>query len=149
MQEPNSGNNKLENIIVILRQGDVSYGLNGGRVEEILQTQRTTFVPKQPQYLNGVFNYKGNIVPVISLGKLCGCEAETNETICVVFKVDEKIYGLTVEDISEMEYDSGEELELDKMNVRNKNLDIRKVIKGKTPIFVLDMPLIIKRLEES
>lgn len=145
---PESSVNRPDHTIVMLRQGDTLYGLNGGRVREILPTPRMSVAPRQPAYVWGICNYKGNMVPVLSLGQLCGVKASGEEPLCVIFEVDGGLFGLCVEAVSGTAYDSGREIAWDRANVLNENLIIRQVIDREEPVFVLDMPEILQHLKK-
>lgn len=44
-----------------------SYAIEVSRIEEVLEYQSITRVPKMPESMRGVINVRGNIVPVIDL----------------------------------------------------------------------------------
>src|SRR5947199_8881388 len=49
--------------------GGDEYVIDIMRVEEILQPQRVTAVPRAPKFVEGVLNLRGGIVPVVDLRK--------------------------------------------------------------------------------
>ena len=58
---------------------DVKYVL------EILDVKPVTRVPKAPDYINGVINLRGTVLPVVDLRKIFNLPAiETNEETCIV-----------------------------------------------------------------
>ncbi len=44
---------------------DEKYGINIHNVKEIIAYMRTTKIPKTPEYMKGVMNLRGNIIPVV------------------------------------------------------------------------------------
>ena len=47
--------------------GNVRYALPVGRVEEVLEIDRITRVPRAPEMLRGIVNVRGRVVPVMDL----------------------------------------------------------------------------------
>lgn len=65
--------------------GDQSYGISVLKVREIIQTQPITRVPRTPEYMKGVINLRGKVIPVADLRLRFGFEhAEVNERTCIV-----------------------------------------------------------------
>jgi purine-binding chemotaxis protein CheW len=65
--------------------GDEVFALDVSRVREILEFTRITQVPKTPDYMKGVINLRGNVVPVVDMRLKLGL-AETIKTVdtCIV-----------------------------------------------------------------
>jgi purine-binding chemotaxis protein CheW len=65
--------------------GDEVFALDVSRVREILEFTRITQVPKTPDYMKGVINLRGNVVPVVDMRLKLGL-AETVKTVdtCIV-----------------------------------------------------------------
>lgn len=145
MQEQNL-TNKLKTIVMVIRQGEILYGINGARVLEIIPTPQITPMPRQEAYLRGVYNYKGSIIPVLSFGVLCGEEQKSQESVCVILTIENEVLALTVEAVTKLFYDNGILVEWDRESRGSSYLRIIKVIKDKSPIFVLDIPAIVKML---
>lgn len=56
-----------------------------GAVKEIIETPRVTQVPMTPNYIRGVINLRGNVVPVVDLGARLGRGALTlSKRSCIV-----------------------------------------------------------------
>ncbi len=49
------------------RMGTESYGLAVLKVREIIRMQNITVVPQMPEYVKGVINLRGRVIPVIDL----------------------------------------------------------------------------------
>lgn len=66
--------------------GDEEYGLEILKVREIIGLMEITTVPRTPEYVRGVINLRGKIIPVIDLRVKFGMEqvAETEETCIIV-----------------------------------------------------------------
>ncbi len=69
--------------------GDEVYAVNVSKVQSILDYTRITKVPKTPEYMRGVFNLRGSVVPVVDL-KLkfgMGTTERTADTCIIVLEV--------------------------------------------------------------
>lgn len=84
--------------------GDEEYGLPILRVQEIRGFAAITPVPKTPDYVKGVMNLRGTVIPVISLRSKLGLqEIEHNRfTVIVVVHVGQKTVGLIVDAVSDV-----------------------------------------------
>jgi purine-binding chemotaxis protein CheW len=73
-------------------------------VQEIRELTPITPIPNAPQYIRGVMNLRGTIVPVIDLRMRFGLgEAEYNRfTVIVVVRLGSRTIGLVVDAVSEV-----------------------------------------------
>jgi purine-binding chemotaxis protein CheW len=80
------------------------YGLDILRVQEIIRTQQLTRVPNLPDYVEGVINLRGKVIPVVSLRRRLGLEAVTPDknTRIVVVDVHGQTLGFIVDAVSEV-----------------------------------------------
>ena len=58
--------------LVSFRLEDEEFGLEILRVQEIIRIQQLTRVPASPDFIEGVINLRGRIIPVISLRRRFG-----------------------------------------------------------------------------
>lgn len=63
---------------------DESYGLAVLKVREIIRMQKITPVPQMPEYVRGVLNLRGRVIPVVDLRVKFGLKAEFAERTCIV-----------------------------------------------------------------
>ncbi|MDX9739883.1 MAG: chemotaxis protein CheW [Gammaproteobacteria bacterium] len=84
------------------------YGIDILRVQEIKGWSGVTSVPRTPEYVLGVMNLRGVIVPVINLRRRFGLEARDFDasTVVVVVRVQmmhgTKTVGIAVDGVSEV-----------------------------------------------
>ncbi len=84
------------------------YGVDILRVQEIKCWDNATEIPNSPDYLKGVINLRGTIVPVIDMRQRFGIEAidYTETTVVIVLKVEdndrERTVGFIVDAVSEV-----------------------------------------------
>lgn len=84
---------------VIFLLCDETYALNISSVNEILKPKEATDIPGTPEYLYGVVNIRGKIVPVIDLRLRFALKAKevTKLTRIVVVQQEEQHIGLMVD----------------------------------------------------
>jgi purine-binding chemotaxis protein CheW len=91
------------------------YGLDIRQITTIIEKDMNIArVPKTPDFMKGVINLRGEIIPVISLRKKFKLfdEGFTDETRIVIVRVDEISIGLIVDSVAEV-------LELDDESIEN------------------------------
>ncbi|MFZ2448807.1 MAG: chemotaxis protein CheW [Syntrophobacteraceae bacterium] len=88
--------------------GDEEYGIGILRVREIIGMMRITSVPQTPEYVRGVINLRGKVIPVIDLRSRFGMSAVefTERTCIVVVEIDSDSgrlhIGIVVDSVSEV-----------------------------------------------
>ncbi len=55
--------------LVAFQLGEETYGVDISQVEEIIRLQPITKVPGAPDFVEGVINLRGRVIPVIDLRK--------------------------------------------------------------------------------
>ena len=80
------------------------FGLDILRVQEIIRIQELTRVPNSPDFVDGVINLRGKVIPVIALRKRFGLEelAHDKQTRIVVIEVEGTVLGFIVDSVSEV-----------------------------------------------
>jgi len=61
-----------------------SYGIAVLKVREIIRMQKITPVPQMPEFVKGVINLRGRVIPVIDLRVKFGLKAEFADRTCIV-----------------------------------------------------------------
>jgi len=61
-----------------------AYGLNVLKIREIIRLQKITPVPQMPEFVKGVINLRGRVIPVVDLRVKFGLKAEFTERTCIV-----------------------------------------------------------------
>jgi purine-binding chemotaxis protein CheW len=90
--------------VVGFRIGRETFGLPIAMVREIVRVPEITSVPSVPDYVQGVINLRGRIIPVIDLRKRFGqksLDADKRNRIVVV-EVENRAIGLLVHSASEV-----------------------------------------------
>lgn len=61
-----------------------AYGIAVLKVREIIRLQKITPVPQMPDFVKGVINLRGRVIPIIDLRTKFGLKAEVAERTCIV-----------------------------------------------------------------
>lgn len=90
--------------LVIFKLGREEYGVSILQVQEIKRITDITRVPHTPDYIKGVINLRGSVLPVIDLKKRLNLpqQASTEDTRIIIVKVEELSIGMVVDAVSEV-----------------------------------------------
>lgn len=108
---------------IVVRFNNEQYGIDIKHIDNIVRMQQITRVPKVQDYIKGVINLRGEVIPVMSIRLKIGYEPDeiTNSTRIIILKVDgsepigvlvdevKEVVTLANEDIEKVSYDSKEE----------------------------------------
>nr|NNM90664.1 purine-binding chemotaxis protein CheW [Bacilli bacterium] len=84
--------------------GSEDYGLEIRFVTEIIKLQPITEIPEMPDYIKGIINLRGKIIPLMDVRlRFKKTEITYNDRTCViVIDIDEVTIGLIVDSVSEV-----------------------------------------------
>lgn len=84
--------------------GDEVYGIGINVVIEIIGIQKITAVPEVPEYVRGIINLRGKIIPVVDMRLRFKREFReyTDRTCVIVVEIDGVLIGLIVDGVSEV-----------------------------------------------
>jgi purine-binding chemotaxis protein CheW len=90
--------------LVAVKLSDEEYGIPIMQVQEIVRLLDTTRVPGLPDFIEGVINLRGKIIPLIDLRKRfkLGCRENCEEMRIVVVSIENQSIGLIVDAVSEV-----------------------------------------------
>jgi purine-binding chemotaxis protein CheW len=90
------------------------FGIEILKVQEIIGYTKSTHVPNTPEFVSGVINLRGVIIPVIDIRKKFSMqEKEYNKyTVIIVIEVASKTMGIIVDAVSDV-------LSLEQKNIQN------------------------------
>lgn len=100
--------------LVAFKLGREEYGIDILQVQEIKKMTDITRVPHTPEYIKGVINLRGSVLPVIDLKtRLDLVEQDyTDDTRIIIVKVDEIAVGMIVDAVSEVMAIDQEQIEV-------------------------------------
>ena len=95
------------------RLGAEEYGIDILKVQEIRSYEQPTRIANSPEFLKGVVNLRGVIVPIIDLRVKLGCDsAQLNGfTVVIVLNVKGKVVGAVVDSVSDVTQLPGESVQ--------------------------------------
>lgn len=84
--------------------GDEEYGVDILKVQEIRGYDTVTALPDAPEFIKGVINLRGTIVPVLDLRlKFNLSKAEYNDfTVMIILNVADRVVGIVVDGVSDV-----------------------------------------------
>ena len=84
--------------------GDETYGCPIGPIDDIIEMQETTSVPQTRDYVEGVINLRGTVIPVINLRLKFGMPFREHDrnTVIIVVDLDGLKTGLIVDEVAEV-----------------------------------------------
>ncbi len=90
--------------LVSFKIGGEEFGVDILKVQEINRMLEVTRVPNAPEFVDGVINLRGKVIPVIALRRRFGMERKENDknTRIVVVELAGKIVGFVVDAVSEV-----------------------------------------------
>jgi purine-binding chemotaxis protein CheW len=97
--------------------GSETYGIEILKVQEIIGMMRVTAVPKTPEFVRGVINLRGRVIPVVDLRRKFGMESkgDTDRTCVIVLQVarveGHVTMGIIVDEVAEVVDVAGEQIE--------------------------------------
>jgi purine-binding chemotaxis protein CheW len=94
-----------KNKYLLCRLGNELYGIDIRYVTDIIELQEITEVPDVPEYVQGVINLRGNVIPVIDLRLRFGMESREydDRTVITVVKIEDYSVGFIVDTATEVE----------------------------------------------
>ncbi|DAB37903.1 MAG: chemotaxis protein CheW [Sulfuricurvum sp. GWF2_44_89] len=83
--------------------GDEEFSVPILSIQEIIKPISWTRVPQTPEYILGVFNLRGSVIPLIDLRSRFGLETQkhTEETRFIVMKNNDDVAGFVIDRLTE------------------------------------------------
>ena len=93
-----------ERQLVVFDLNDEAYGVEISLVREIIRMQEITRVPRAPEFIEGVINLRGKVIPVVDLRTRFGMARveTTDEHRIVVVDVSGQDIGMVVDAVTEV-----------------------------------------------
>ncbi|MFP4528281.1 MAG: chemotaxis protein CheW [Candidatus Kapaibacterium sp.] len=90
--------------LVSFNIGEEEFGVDILRVQEINRMVDVTRVPNAPDYVVGVINLRGKVIPIIDLRRRLGMPPKEydKDTRIVVIEIDGKVIGFIVDSVNEV-----------------------------------------------
>ena len=90
--------------LVSFRLGNEEFGIDILNVQEINRLVEITKVPKAPQFVEGIINLRGKVIPIIDLRKRFFMDGKdyTQHTRIVVVDINDQVMGMVVDSVDEV-----------------------------------------------
>jgi purine-binding chemotaxis protein CheW len=103
MEENNQRRMTEGRAILGVRLGTEDYGIDTTQVREIVRMREITPIPRQPRYVEGVMNIRGEIIPVVNLKRRFGLQENGSKHRHIVIVESAKgPVGMLVDSVSEV-----------------------------------------------
>ena len=86
------------------RLGQEEYGIDILKVQEIRGYEQPTRIANAPEFIKGVVNLRGTIVPIVDMRLKFNCsEAEYNSfTVVIILNLRNRVVGIVVDSVSDV-----------------------------------------------
>ena len=99
--------------IVGFRLANEEYGLDIMRVQEIILIGAITQIPQVPDYVRGLINLRGHIIPIVDLRRRFSLPDtdQTEEQRIIVVNVRDKMIGILVDSVNQVTRVTADQIE--------------------------------------
>jgi len=103
MEESQRKDDELLQLVTFSIDGE-EFGVDILTVQEIIRTMEITKVPRAPDFVEGVINLRGKVIPIIDLRCRFGLESKTHDshTRIIVIQISQVVVGFVVDSVSEV-----------------------------------------------
>lgn len=90
--------------LVTFSIGEEEFGVDILKVQEIIRTMEITKVPRAQEFVEGVINLRGKVIPIIDLRRRFGFSSKQHDkhTRIIVIEINNMIVGFVVDSVSEV-----------------------------------------------
>ena len=90
--------------LVTFSIGEEEFGVDILKVQEIIRTMEITKVPRAQDFVEGVINLRGKVIPIIDLRRRFGLSSKKHDkhTRIIVIEINNMIVGFVVDSVSEV-----------------------------------------------
>ncbi len=90
--------------LVTFRLGNGEYAIDIMQAKEIIKMEKITLIPNAPEFVEGVINLRGNIIPIIDLKKRFNLEETEGDknTGIIIVKIEDVDMGIIIDAISKV-----------------------------------------------
>ena len=97
-------NETQDDLYLTFHLAQETYGMNILQVQEIIRLLKITIIPESPNFIKGVINLRGKIIPVMDVRLRFGIAAKNydDRTCIIVVAVKDTEMGLIVDEVDEV-----------------------------------------------
>ena len=86
---------------LIFNTDNLRFGIDANSVVEIITNYSITFLPMLPKFVRGIFNMRGDMIPILDIRLRLGKE-ERPDCLIIVLNIDGTQLGLLVDSVDQM-----------------------------------------------
>src|SRR5690625_5140003 len=85
--------------LVVFELAEETYGVDIYQVREIIRVPQVTKVPQTPDFVEGVINLRGGVIPVLDLRRRFGIASQdaSDDARIVIIELGEQLVGMRVD----------------------------------------------------
>lgn len=83
--------------IIVFKIGDECIGIDIRKVLEVTEVHEPVMVPQSADYVLGLVNVRGDVIPVLSLRKRFGMKGTEQSNVMLIVEDDGRVAGLKVD----------------------------------------------------
>lgn len=93
-----------EEQLIVFNVGDEEFGLDVLRVQEIIRYVKPTKIPHAPKYMEGVIDFRGDVIPVLNMRERFGIKDDGDEETKVIIVIEHtgRTFGMAVDAVSDL-----------------------------------------------
>ncbi|MEN3176675.1 chemotaxis protein CheW [Gluconobacter sp. OJA] len=88
---------------LVFLSNNQEYSIDISYVKEIRNWIKSTIIPNSPEFVEGIINIRGSVIPLINFGKkINSCNENILKKAIIILEGDNKIIAFSVDDVSEI-----------------------------------------------
>ena len=87
---------------LIFMAGHLKLGVVAEDVVEILNNQLITYLPMLPDFIRGIINMRGQMIPILDIRARLGMEPKEDDSLVVVINLGDVQLGILVDGVDQM-----------------------------------------------
>lgn len=94
----------IEEQLVVFQLAGEAYGVDIAYVQSIIQMQKITTVPGAPDFIEGIINLRGSVVPIVDLRTRFDLPPPAGEegTVIIIVELDDQQVGMVVDKVTDV-----------------------------------------------
>jgi two-component system chemotaxis response regulator CheV len=154
------GSNEMElvDFRIFKREGDEVYegiyGINVAKVREIIRFPKLTELPGTPPFIEGIFDLRGVVIPVVNLAKWMGVDAPDNvdkESRVIITEFNNILIGFVVHEAKRIRRINWKDIEPASFVSGDGGMDSSKItgvtrIEDDAVLLILDLESVVQEL---
>ena len=113
------------NEFAIFSLNDQEYGINIKDIRSIIKIEKITRVPSSPDFIDGVINLRGEIIPVANARKLLSFPPKKDDDASriIIVEVGDYLIGMKVDKVYDIQTVNTNDIDTSKQLIKNFNND--------------------------